>query len=88
MNLNMNVDKLVTRLFFWCLLSAISSIPIVILFSIGIYFVYGCWPLNRNLFDNCLGTQAPVWIIFIPMIFGGIIGFIWSGKIKIKLPEL
>ena len=86
MNINMNVDKLVNRLFLWCILSAVSCIPLMILFSIVIFLSYGCWPLGNNL-GNCLGS-APLWVIFIPIVLGCIVGFIWSGKTKFKIPDL
>jgi len=88
MNINMNVDKFVKRLFLWCILSAISGIPLLLLSSIAIYFIYGCWPLGRYDMGNCLGSITPFWITFIPIVISGVIGFIWSGKTKIKIPDL
>jgi len=80
------VDKFVNRMFLLCILSAVSGIPLMIVFSIIIYFIYGCWPLGNNL-GNCLGS-APLWVIFIPIVLVCIIGFVWSGKTKIKIPDL
>jgi hypothetical protein len=68
------------------MLSAVSGIPLIIVFSIVIYFIYGCWPLGSRI-DNCLGS-VPVWVNFTPIVVAGIIGFIWSGKTKIKIPKL
>ena len=87
MTLNMNVDKFVNRLFLWSILSALSGIPLIIVFSVVIYLSYGCWPLGNNL-GNCLGSQAPLWVIFMPIVLACIIGFVWSQKTKIKIPNI
>ena len=87
MNINMNVDNLVNRLFLWCMFSAISGIPIVILYGIIHYFVYGCWPIGRTLTSNC-AALAPLWAMIVPLLLAGIIGFIWSGKTKIRIPAI
>ena len=88
MTFNPNVDKLVNRLFLWCMLSVVATIPLLLIGAVIAYFVYGCWPLRGDLTQNCLGTRAPMWVGAIPMVIGAAIGFVWSGKTNIKIPEL
>jgi len=85
--LNTNVDKLMNRLFLWCMLSVAAGILILLLSSLLVYMIYGCWPLARVDVNNCL-SRVPLWGQFLPIILAGAIGFIWSGKTKIKIPSI
>ena len=57
----------------WSGISAAIGIPIMLVESIVLYAVYGCWLLGQygNCTEQIIAKGGAWWMIFLPMILGG-----------------
>jgi len=68
----------------WVIYTFVATLICLLVFSIGIYFIYDCWPLSRYQFNDgiCLEKIQPQYIKFIPIVLGILIDSIFTIKLK------
>jgi hypothetical protein len=70
-------------LLIWLICTVLSGIALMLVFSMIIYSIYGCWPLGGyRAGGSCLSNLPHIFFYFLPSILGIIIGTLLTRKIN------
>jgi hypothetical protein len=66
----------------WLICTVLSGIALMLVFSMIIYLIYGCWPVGGyRAGGSCLSNLPHLSFYFLPSILGIIIGTLLTRKI-------
>ena len=75
----MNIKEESLLIVLFCLV--ISTVATALVFSLFVYVLTGCWPINRVGIDNCWYVDVRSIVRYLPLLIGVLIGSVWSIKL-------